>query len=113
MRHLLIYTMLCIFLPIPVLAQTRRSLPQPRQAKISGLSGNSAQMLDWENRLMSENPKVRAIAELALVQGAGRSVPLLRQFLNRRNENLHVVTFEIIQRIGPPPVPLLVDLLRG
>src|SRR5687767_4854123 len=30
----------------------------------------------------------------------------------RRNEDLHVVTLEIIRRIGAPPIPLLVDLLR-
>ena len=33
---------------------------------------------------MANDPKVRAIAEAALVQGAGRSPPLLRRFLNRR-----------------------------
>jgi outer membrane protein assembly factor BamB len=39
-------------------------------------------------------------------------LPWLRRFLNRGNEDLHKVTFEIIQRIGPPAIPLLVDLLR-
>ena len=61
---------------------------------------------------MANDPKVRAIAEAALVQGAGRSLPLLRRFLNRRNEDLHLETFEIIRRIGPPAIPLLVNLLR-
>jgi len=61
---------------------------------------------------MANDPKVRATAEAALVQGARRSLPLLRRFLNRPNEDLHKVTFEIIQRIGPPAIPLLVDLLR-
>jgi outer membrane protein assembly factor BamB len=37
---------------------------------------------------------------------------LLRQFLEPEHEDLHVVTFEIIQRIGPPAIPLLVELLR-
>ena len=58
------------------------------------------------------DPKVRATAEAALVQGAGRSLPLLRRFLDRRHEDLHLETFEIIRRIGPPAIPLLVDLLR-
>jgi outer membrane protein assembly factor BamB len=62
---------------------------------------------------MSKDPKVRALAEAALVQGAGRSLPLLRRFLNRRNEDLHQQTFEIIRRIGPPAIPLLVELLRS
>src|SRR6185436_5640359 len=78
-----------------VLAQTTRSLPQP-----------------WADRLMANDPKVRAIAEAALVQGAERSLPLLRRFLNRRNEDLQLKTFEIIRQIGPPAIPLLVDLLR-
>ena len=69
-------------------------------------------MLDWANRVMANDPKVRATAEAALVQGAGRSLPLLRRFLNRGDEDLHLKTFEIIRRIGPPAIPLLVDLLR-
>ena len=111
MRHLFISTLLCT-LAIPALAQTTRSLPQPRQVKRSDQARNSAQVIDWENRVMSKDPKVRAIAEAALVQGAGRSLPLLKRFLNRRNEDLHLETFEIIRRIGPPAIPLLVELLR-
>src|SRR4030095_3695362 len=86
MRHLFICTLLCI-LPIPVLAQTRRSLPQARQARRSDLSLNSAQVQDWENRVMAKDPKVRAKAEADLVQEAGRARPLLRRFLNRPNED--------------------------
>jgi len=73
---------------------------------------NSASVRDWENRLMASDPNVRAIAEAALVQETRRSLPLLRRFLNSRNEDLHVRAFEMIQRIGPPAIPLLVDLLR-
>jgi outer membrane protein assembly factor BamB len=73
---------------------------------------NSASVRDWANRLMAKDPKVRAVAEAALVQGARRSLPLLRRLLNRRNENLHLATFEIVRRIGPPAIPLLADLLR-
>jgi outer membrane protein assembly factor BamB len=111
MRHLFICTLLCI-LSISALAQTTRSPSQPRQAKGSDLSTNSASVLDWANRVMAKDPKVRAIAKAALVQGAGRSLPLLRRLVVLGNEDLHRVTFEIIQRIGPPTVPLLVDLLR-
>jgi outer membrane protein assembly factor BamB len=111
MRHVFILTLFCI-LQIPVHAQTTRSLPQPRQAGASDFSVSSASVRDWANRLMAGDPKVRAIAEATLVQGGPRSLPLLRRFLNRPNEDLHVVTFEIIQRIGPPAIPLLVDLLR-
>ena len=111
MRHVFILTLFCI-LQIPVLAQTTRPLPQPRQAKASDLSTTSASVRDWANRLMAKDPKVRATAEATLVQGGPRSLPLLRRFLNRPNEDLHVVTFEIIRRIGPPAIPLLVDLLR-
>jgi outer membrane protein assembly factor BamB/HEAT repeat protein len=98
---LVICTLLCI-LPIPVLAQT----------KGSDLSRNSALVLDWANRVTAKDPKVRASAEAALAQGAGRSLPLLRRFLDRGDEGLDLATFEIIRRIGPPAIPLLVDLLR-
>ncbi len=111
MRNLFIWTLLCI-LPAPVLPQTSRSLPQPRQARSSDLSRNSASILDWENRLMAGDPKVRATAEATLVQGAQRSFPLLRRLLNEGNEDLHKTIFRIIQRIGPPAIPLLVELLR-
>ncbi|MCM3904644.1 MAG: hypothetical protein ND866_23350, partial [Pyrinomonadaceae bacterium] len=37
---------------------------------------------------------------------------MLRRFLNRGDEDLHLETFEIIRRIGPPAIPLLADLLR-
>ena len=110
MRHLFICTLLCV-LPLPVLTQTTRSRPQARQSKGSDLSRNSAPVGNWASRLLANDAKVRATAEAALVQGAGRSLPLLRRFLNRRNEDMHVVTFEIIRRIGPPALPLLADLL--
>jgi outer membrane protein assembly factor BamB/HEAT repeat protein len=109
MRHLIICTLLCS-LPIPALAQATGSLPQPRQAKGPDLSTNAAVVLQWTNRLTARDSKVRAIAEAALVQGAGRSLPLLRRLLD--NEDLQPRTLEIIRRIGPPAMPLLVDLLR-
>jgi outer membrane protein assembly factor BamB/HEAT repeat protein len=111
MRHLSTGTLLCA-LAIPALAQTTRSLPQQRQAERSDQARNSARAIDWEHRVMSKDPRVRALAEAALVKGAARSVPLLRRFLNRPDEDLHLETFEIIRRIGPPAIPLLVELLR-
>jgi outer membrane protein assembly factor BamB/HEAT repeat protein len=78
----------------------------------SDLSRNSALVRDWANRVMASDPKVRATAKATLVQGAGRALPLLRRFLNRRDENLHLATFEILRRIGPPAIPLLANLLR-
>src|SRR5580765_7470557 len=86
-----------------------QELPLPTASE---LSRNSAVALDWANRLVARDPKVRATAEAALVQGAGRSLPLLRRFLNGRNEDLHMETFEIIRRIGPAAIPLLADMLR-
>ncbi len=67
---------------------------------------------DWADRLLADDPTVRAAAEAVLVQGGRRSLPLLRGFLDAGHEDLHRVTFEIIQRIGPPAIPVLVDLLR-
>ena len=73
---------------------------------------NSARVRDWADRVMSKDSKVRASAEAALVKSASRSLPLLRRFLTSDNEDLHEQTFEIIRQIGPPAIPLLVQLLR-
>ena len=78
----------------------------------SSLSRNPALVRDWANRLLANDRKVRATAEAALVKGAGRSLPLLRRFLASDDDDLHQQTFEIIRQIGPPAIPLLVELLR-
>jgi outer membrane protein assembly factor BamB len=78
----------------------------------AALSQSPPSQTESANRLRSDDPKVRATAEAALVKGAGRSLPVLRRFFDPGYEDLHVVTFAIIQRIGPPAIPLLVDLLR-
>src|SRR5688572_9672513 len=111
MRHFFICILLCIS-AIPALAQTTRSPPKQSGVKRSDQARNSARVIDWESRVMSKDPKVRAIARAALVQGAARSLPLLRRFLTGDNEDLHRRTFEIIRQIGPRAIPLLVQLLR-
>ena len=95
MRHLLICTLLLCVLPMRAAAQT-----------------TPAQVADWETRLTARDPKVRATAEAALVQRAGQSLPLLKRLLSRGNQDLDLVTFEVIRQIGPPAIPLLGDLLR-
>jgi outer membrane protein assembly factor BamB len=110
MRYLCLCTLL-LFLPIQVHAQTTRSTPKRRPPE-SNPTTNSAQVRDWADRVLSHDAKVRADAEAALVQAAGRSLSLLRRFLNIDNEDLHQETFEIIRHIGPPAIPLLVELLR-
>jgi HEAT repeat protein len=84
--------------------------PLPRTGP--SVSTRPARVGEWANRLLAKDPKVRATAEATLVKGAAGSLPLLRRFLAPGHEELHAVTFEIIQRIGPPAIPLLVDLLR-
>jgi HEAT repeat protein/outer membrane protein assembly factor BamB len=86
-----------------------QELPLPTE---SDLSRNPAVATDWANRMMARDPKVRATAEAALVQGARRSLPLLGRFLNSRNEALHRETFEILRRIGPSAIPALAGMLR-
>ena len=90
MRYLFLSALLCI-LPISVFAQTAR---------------------DWADRVTASDPKVRASAEAALVQRGARSLPLLRRFIRAGDEELQLKTLEIIRRIGPPAIPLLVELLR-
>jgi outer membrane protein assembly factor BamB/HEAT repeat protein len=61
---------------------------------------------------MSKDAKIRTTAQAELVHGAGRSLPLLRRLLNTDNEELQLETSEIIRQIGPPAIPLLLELLR-
>jgi outer membrane protein assembly factor BamB/HEAT repeat protein len=89
-------------------ALSQTPLPQTE----SSLSRNPALVRDWASRLLADDPKVRTTAEAALVQEAQRSLPLLRRFLASDDEDLHQHTFEIIRQIGPPAIPLLVELLR-
>jgi outer membrane protein assembly factor BamB/HEAT repeat protein len=93
----------------------RATNTQPRAPLLpteSSLASNSTLLEDWTNRLQSTAAKVRTIAVEALVEGAGRSLPLLRRLLTPEYEELHVLTLEIIRRIGPPAIPLLVELLQ-
>jgi outer membrane protein assembly factor BamB/HEAT repeat protein len=94
------------------LSQTVAKSQSPPPPTRSRHSRNSALVRDWANRVTANDAKVRASAETALVKGARRSLPLLRRFLASDNEDLHQQTFEIIRRIGPPAIPLLVELLR-
>jgi hypothetical protein len=93
---------------VPTSASSQE-LPLPTESK---LSRNPALATEWVKRVMVNDPKVRATAQATLVQGAGRSLPLLRQFLNSRNEDLQLETVEIIRRIGPAAIPVLADMLR-
>ncbi len=91
------------------LSQTVALSQSPLPQTESSLSRNPALVDDWANRLLANDPKVRATAEAALVQAGPGSFPLLRRFLGPEHEDLHVVTFQVIQRIGPPAIPLLVE----
>lgn len=90
-------------------AHSQQALPPSE----SSLSRNPVLVRDWADRLQADAPKVRATAEAALVQGGPRSLALLRRLLAPEHPDVHVVAFEIIQRIGPPAIPLLVELLRN
>jgi outer membrane protein assembly factor BamB/HEAT repeat protein len=61
---------------------------------------------------MSNDAAIRATAEAALVRDPRRSLPVLRRLLNSDNEDLQQKTSEIVRRVGPPAIPLLVELLR-
>jgi outer membrane protein assembly factor BamB/HEAT repeat protein len=94
------------------LGQAVATTQSPTIPSESALSRKPALAGDWADRLRADHPKIRAGAVAALVRGARRSLPLLKRFLAPDHEDLHVVTFEIVRRIGPPAIPLLVELLR-
>ena len=86
-----------------------QSPPPPTE---SSLSRTPALVTEWADRLLADDPKVRATAEATLVQAAQRSLPLLKRLLANDDEDLHQHTFEVIRQIGPPAMPLLVELLQ-
>jgi len=88
-------------------AATPSSLPSE-----ASLSANPALLRDWADRLRSRDSAVRTGAEAALVRGGRRSLPLLRRLLAPEHAELQAAVFRIVQRIGPPSLPLLVELLR-
>ena len=98
MRHLCLYTLL-LLLPGPALAQST-----------SNLSPGSVR--NWAKRVTSSDAKIRATAQAALVHDGARSLPLLRRLLDTDNEDLQLETSEIIRRLGPAAIPLLLKLLR-
>ena len=112
LNQLLVAIGLLLLSPSIALGQSAALAQSPTPPTQSRLSTNPAWERDWASRLMSNDPKVRATAQAALVQGRGRSLPLLKGFLNSSDEDLHLEAFEIIRRIGAPAIPLLADLLR-
>src|SRR4051794_18688857 len=112
MMHRLFFCTLLSILPSAVVPQTIHPVPQPRQVKGVNLSTNAAQVRDWANRLTTKDANDRTTAEAALVKAAAHSLPVLRRLLDRGDDDLNLRTFEIIRRIGPPAIPLLVQLLR-
>jgi outer membrane protein assembly factor BamB/HEAT repeat protein len=87
-----------------------RELPLPTKVE---LSNNPALVSDWVSHVLADDRQLRASAEGTLVRGAKGSLPLLRRFLDTRNEALHQETFELLRRIGPPAIPLLTDMLQS
>ena len=60
------------------LSQTVALSQSPLPPTESGLARSPALVDDWADRLLANDPKVREATEAALVQGAARSLPLLR-----------------------------------
>lgn len=71
-----------------------------------------ASELEWVDRLLDKDPKVRAGAEAALANTSGRTLPMLRRLFALERNEVDEVVFDVIRRIGPRAIPLLVSLLR-
>ncbi len=111
MRYVSVVALFCA-LQTHVAIQRAPSPSQTRQTQGLDPSVSASSVRAWAKRLTADDPKVRATAKTTLAERGPSSGPLLRRLLNLPDEDLQVVTFEIIQRIGPPAIPLLVDLLR-
>jgi outer membrane protein assembly factor BamB len=92
--------------------QISSSCPGASLPTEQGLRQKPALIQVWADRVLNNDRKVRAETSQALVQGGTDSLPLLKQFLQSRNEDLRQETFEIVRRIGPEAIPFLTLLLR-
>src|SRR3954471_20020842 len=81
-----------LLLPCACTSTAAQEAPLPTERS---LSRNAALVTQWANRVLARDPNVRANAQGAVVQGAQRSFPLLRRFLDPEQEDLRVVTFQI------------------
>jgi outer membrane protein assembly factor BamB/HEAT repeat protein len=93
-------------------ASTSASSGKPALPMEAGHPSEPALTSEWADLLLAKDPKVRARAQVALVQKGQGSFPVLKGLLEPEREELRVASFQIIQRIGPPAIPLLVELLR-
>ncbi|MCX6867989.1 MAG: PQQ-binding-like beta-propeller repeat protein [Verrucomicrobia bacterium] len=83
-----------------------RELPAPRE-----LAAEPGLVRTWADRLTADRAEDRADAAAALVRGGEDALPLLRCLLANQDECLRQETFEIIRRLGPCAVALLVEAL--
>jgi outer membrane protein assembly factor BamB/HEAT repeat protein len=67
----------------------------------------------WARRLTSEITEERADATAELVQGGRHALPLLRRLLGEPDDKLRQEVFEIIRRLGPCAISLLLETLTG
>jgi outer membrane protein assembly factor BamB/HEAT repeat protein len=105
-------TRLAALLLVVAVTQAVALSQTPSLPTASSLTRHPSLAQEWAGRLLAGDPKVRSSSEAVLVDGGHRSLPLLRRLLTPEHEDVHVVTFEIVRRIGPPAIPLLVELLR-
>jgi outer membrane protein assembly factor BamB/HEAT repeat protein len=63
-------------------------------------------------RLLSEDPRVRADTAEVLVKGGARSTALIKPLLRSNNLALHNDIFDILHRMGPEAIGLLSELLK-
>lgn len=89
--------------------EEKRSNPGPLGVPPAGGVSDAA----WAGRLLASDPKLQGAAEAALVLGSRSSLPLLRRLLDRGDDELELAAFEVVRRIGPPAIPLLVERLGG
>ena len=99
----------CQGLAAPRVSPSCQGLPIPMEPSLSRQPGL---VRDWAVGLLADDPKVRATTAAILVQGGTRSLPLLKHLLGTGDEHLLSEAVEIVHRIGPAAIPLLLDMLR-
>jgi hypothetical protein len=87
-----------------VLSQTVALAQSSLPRTASSLSTSTTQVRDWENRLLANDPAVRATALAHLARMGRRAFPLLRRLLDAEREDVHAVAFQVIRNRSTNPI---------
>src|SRR4051812_21523085 len=95
--------------PGPQVSLATQEMHLPTDAE---LARNPELGRQWGDRLINNDPKLREKTEATLLHAGADSLPVLKRLARSRDQKLRLAAFGIIRQIGPPAIPLVIELLR-